>query len=168
MMPPLIAGLFHTLKRNVGVPAQAEVTTAALRGLDGKPAAIEDHVGNGQWCVVVIWATTCHLCATEIPKYGAYYASEPEPKFSIVGVSLDGLARKSAIVETMARWNMGFPSLVAEIPDFQLAYRHPTKASHYDTPTFMLFNPSGQLMKLDLGPVWIAALEEFIRNDSLE
>lgn len=167
-MGPLIAGLFHALKRNVGLPAQAEVTTAALRDLDGKPAAIEDHVGNGQWCLVVIWATTCHLCASEIPKYGAYLASEPEPKFSVVGVSLDGLARKSAIVESMVRWHMGFPCLVAEIPDLQLARRHSTRNFRYDTPTFMLFNPSGQLMKLDVGPVWIAALEEFIRNDSLE
>lgn len=167
-MRPLIAGLFHTLKRNVGLPAQAEVTTAALRDLDGKPAAIAEYVGNGQWCLVVIWATTCHLCASEIPKYGAYYVSEPEPKFSVVGVCLDGLARKRAIVESMVRWKIGFPCLVAEIPDLQLAHRYSTKASRYDTPTFMLFNPSGQLMKLDVGPVWIAALEEFIRNDSLE
>lgn len=163
-MRPRITDFFHALKLNCRLPEQAALTTSTLRDLDGNSAAIDHHVGKGQWSLVVIWASSCHICASEIPRYGAYYASAPDPKFSIIGVALDGYARKGAIVETMARWNMGFPSLVAERPALTWTGGEMRKVSLYGTPTFMLFDPSGGLKKLNLGPVWISQLEAFIRD----
>lgn len=167
-MRPRIAEIFHALKSSCGLSGQAEITASALRDMAGTPTTIDDQVGRGRWSLVVIWATTCHICASEIPRYGAYYASAPEPKFSLLGIALDGFARKDRIIETMARWNMGFPSLVAERPALQWPCANLRKASLYGTPTFMLFNPSGQLKKLNLGPVWISELEAFIRDDGFQ
>ncbi len=163
-----IAALIDNLRLSCLLPAQAKVGPSALRDLEGRPTTIENHVGRGQWSVVMIWSISCHICASEVPRFGAYYASAPEPKFSILGVALDGYARKAAIVETMTRWNMCFPTLVAEMSEFQCTSSELPNASFYGTPTFMLFNPFGKLMKLNVGPVWIAALEEFIRNHRLQ
>lgn len=165
---PRMAHFLQTLKLNNGLAEQTKIAPTALRDLSGKPTTLDDHIGKGQWALVVIWASGCHVCASEIPRYGAYFASAPEPKFSILGVALDGYARKSSIIEAMNRWNMDFPSLVTERPALPWNCGELRKASPHGTPNFMLFNPSGQLKKLNAGPVWISELEEFIRNDGLE
>jgi len=166
-MRPLLADWLRALKLNCGWPAKSEVTSAVLRDLDGWWTTINEHIGKGRWSLVVIWASNCHVCASEMPRFGAYYSSAPDPKFSILGVALDGYARKKTIVETMARWNMGFPSLVADMPALQWSGRKLCTSSHYGTPIFALFGPSGQLRKLDVGPVWISELENFIREYGL-
>ncbi len=163
-MRPRMAHFLQTLKLNDGLPERTKIAPTALRDLSGKPTTLDDHIEKGRWSLVVIWASRCHVCASEIPRYGAYFASAPEPRFSILGVALDGYARKSRIVGTMTRWNMGFPSLVAERSALPSNCGEMRNASPYGTPTFMLFNPSGQLKKLNVGPVWISELEEFIRS----
>ncbi len=165
---PRIADIFHTLKLNCGLTQRLELAPSSLRDLAGRQTTIDAHIGMGRWTLVVLWASNCPVCASEMPRYGAYYASCPEPKFSLLGVALDGYARRRRIVETMMRWNMGFPSLVAESLALQWTCGEPHEASLYGTPTFMLFDPSATLRKLNLGPVWISELETFIRDHGLQ
>lgn len=166
--PPRIADFFHTLKLNRGLTQRLRLAPSHLRDLEGRPTSIDAHIGRGQWSLVVIWASSCPVCASELPRYGAYYASSPEPKFSLLGVALDGYGRRQKIVESMARWNVGFPSLIAESLALHWSCGEPHEASLYGTPTFMLFDPSGRLRKLNLGPLWISELETFIRDHRLQ
>lgn len=161
---PRIADFFHTLKLNCGLTERLELAPSSLRDLAGRQTTIDAHIGKGRWTLVVIWATDCFVCASEMPRYGAYYASSPEPEFSLLGVALDGYARRRRIVQTMTRWNIGFPSLVTESLALRWTCGEPHEASLYGTPTFMLFDPSATLRKLNLGPVWISELETFIRD----
>jgi thiol-disulfide isomerase/thioredoxin len=165
---PRIADFFHSLKLNCGLTQQLELAPSSLRDLDGKRTTIDAHIGKGRWSLVVIWSSRCSLCAAEMPRYGAYHAASPDCKFSLLGVALDGFARRHRIAETMTRWNLGFPTLVAEGLTLQWTCGEPHEASIYGTPTFMLFDPSGTLRKLNLGPVWISELETFIRDSSLQ
>lgn len=166
-MRPLLADWISNLKLNLGIPAQNPVPSAALRDLEGRATSIDEHVGKGQWSLVVIWRSTCRVCASELPRFGAYFSSAPDPRFSIIGVALDGYARRGRVVDTMKQWNLDFPTLVAETPGLHWTPQESRAASVYGTPTFMLFEPSGRLKLLKIGPVFIASLEKFIRENSV-
>lgn len=47
--------------------------TARMMGTDGKPYALNDFIGKGQWVVVNVWATRCPYCREELFALGNFH-----------------------------------------------------------------------------------------------
>ena len=59
---------------------------------------------------------------------------------------------------------MSFDNLIGELTVVAFNYEASTEEPLQGTPTYMMFNPQGQLVGHNPGPVKIEALEKFIQR----
>jgi len=147
--------------------ASAESNTATpLKQLDGKSASIADYAGKGKWLVVMLWASDCMVCNREAPNYQAFHDKHKDKDAHILGVSLDGQAKLKDAKEFIKRHGVKFPNLVGEALDIANMYKELTGEDWTGTPTFMVYNPKGELLGAQVGAVPPNIIEGFIQRES--
>lgn len=133
-----------------------------LYHLDGRPAALGDYVGKGQWVLVMFWSTDCAICAREMSGIARFHARHRDKDAIVLGVAIDGRERIPAIRRFLHRHGANFESLVGEPLDIAVGYEQAAQEPFRGTPTFWFFSPEGELLGNNPGPVRIGALERFM------
>lgn len=141
-------------------------TPATTKHLDGKPGAISDYAGKGKWLVVMLWASDCPVCNREAPNYEAFNEKHKNKDAQVIGVSLDGQANVKDAKEFVKRHGVKFPNLVGEPQNVARMYKDLTGEDWVGTPTFMVYNPKGELLGSQVGGVPVKVIEDFIRRES--
>lgn len=154
-----VAFLIMTLS-SPGVMASSE----GLYLRDGSATTLAEHKGSGEWLVVMLWSTTCSICRTEFPKYSRFHQQGKGRK--VLGIALDGRGNLPAVDAFYKSTGATFPTLLADLSTYAGVYRAAAGEDLMGTPTFMLFNPQGQLVGLNPGPMGTEALERFIARKS--
>lgn len=139
---------------------------AAFKDFDGKPQPLADYIGKGKWTVVMFWASDCRVCNAEIGQYIQFHQDHKDKDASILGVSLDGQARLEAARDFIKRHAVPFPSLVGEPEEIANLYQSLTSSHWLGTPSFLVYNPAGQLMAAQAGAVPPDLIEKFIQENS--
>ena len=44
-----------------------------LQHVDGQVVDLDDFRGDGRWLLVMLWATTCHICEMQKPDISAFH-----------------------------------------------------------------------------------------------
>lgn len=140
--------------------ARASVAEQGLYSPDGASTTLDAHLVGGDWMVVMLWATNCSICVTEFPKFSRLH--EEGHGRRVLGIALDGANNGAAVDAFYARTGAKFPTLLADLSVYRGSYRTITGEELKGTPTFMLYNPEGRLVGLNLGPMRVEALERFI------
>lgn len=142
--------------------ALAKAPDMDLRTLDGRRSSLDEYVGKGKWTLVMFWATDCGICKREMPVLSAFHDKHKGTKATVLGVAIDGMDKVDAIRASMRLHQASFPTLVGELGvvgiNFELAAGEPLRG----TPTFLMFNPSGELVGVNPGPVRPEAVEAFM------
>ncbi|MBX2824352.1 MAG: TlpA family protein disulfide reductase [Gammaproteobacteria bacterium] len=142
---------------------------SAFKGLvdpEGEPASLSNTIGNGKWTLVMVWATDCHLCTEQKPKISAFYNEHKDDDANVVGIAIDGPKKLKLVREYLAKHKPTFPNYVADIRTLGLTYQNLTEEQFRGTPTYLLFDPSGELKGNNPGPVTVAGVEKFIASHS--
>lgn len=137
-----------------------------LVDVDGNKVTTAANLGNGKWQLVMIWATNCHVCAEMKPKLSEFHNEHKDIDAQVYGVALDGHDRIDEVKQYMQRHNVSFPTFVGELglvaANFELNSQVPLRG----TPTYLLFNPAGELMAIDYGMLNIDAIERFMARNT--
>ena len=150
----------------VSTAAKAETASIAIfSDFDGKPAKLESYTGNGRWLVVMIWASDCHICNAEAVSYEQFHRAEHNANVRVLGISMDGEDKKSAARKFIERHKLSFPNLIGEAGMVALFYASLTKESLRGTPTFLVFDPDGELAAAQAGAVPVDSVERFIEKE---
>jgi peroxiredoxin len=139
-----------------------------LTDFAGKRRTIDEFSGDGKWLVVMIWASDCHICNTEVPEYMAFHEAHKDKDASVLGVSMDGDARKKEAMAFLDRHLVNFPNLIGEIVAVATLYEELTGSFLAGTPAFLIYTPSGELAAKQIGAVPVKLIEEFIAANSNE
>lgn len=139
---------------------------AELRDLTGKPQKIEDYTGKGKWTVVMFWASDCHVCNAEVDQYVQFDQLHKAKDAGILGVSLDGQARLEAARGFVSRHSVSFPNLIGEPEEIADLFQTLTGSAWVGTPTFLVYNPGGELKAAQPGAVPAELIEQFIKDNS--
>jgi len=131
----------------------------------GKTRHLSEHVGAGKWTVVMLWSHNCSICRRETPALTQFHLKHRASDAQVIGVSIDGHKNKSKAQAFMQQTGMGFPSYIGELVLLAADFYQITGEAFRGTPSFLLFNPSGELMGMQAGPVRVEALEKFIANN---
>jgi len=110
----------------------------------------------------MLWSVTCGICAREVPVYSDFHDAQKSRGIKILGVALDGYEQKESIKNTMRRWDMRFPTLIADLGLFGSDYQIQTGERLMGTPTFMIYTPEGRLVANNTGPMRTSALLDYI------
>ena len=142
--------------------AYADQYERDLKGLDGQATAIQEHVGQGKWTVVMVWASDCSVCHKTAPEIVDFHARHKDIDATVIGVALDGYAAREAVLGFIDRSALNFPNFIAEMPYFALRYETELGERLLGTPTYILFAPNGDLVANNPGPLTAEMLEKFI------
>ncbi len=132
----------------------------------GKQVQLEDITGDGKWTLVMIWASTCHICRLQKPEMSAFHDKHKDSKAKIIGLALDGAQGLDAVNRYIEETKPSFPSYVADGIVIASYYYSVTEESLRGTPTYLLYNPEGELMANNPGMLSVEALESFIEKNS--
>ena len=153
--------LFFALMFFTAASVNAEVT---LQSLQGKPEKLSDYTGKGQWTVVILWASDCHVCNAEAEQYIQFHEAHKNADAQILGVSLDGQKKLDAARDFMKRHDVTYHSLIGEPEVVATMYEDLTGGHWVGTPTFLIYDRAGKLKAAQPGAVPTEIIEGFIRD----
>ncbi|MGI9303940.1 MAG: TlpA family protein disulfide reductase [Gammaproteobacteria bacterium] len=137
-----------------------------LRTLDGEPATLNDYVGKGQWTLVMLWATDCPVCKKQKPEISSFHNKHKNSDANVIGIALDGYENIDDIRAYLREHQPSFPSVVGDLALVAFNYQAVTEEPLLGTPTYLLFNPKGELIGNNAGPLRPEAIEIFIEGHS--
>jgi len=155
-----------TLLSGASVTASENAPFADLVDIDGKPVTTQADVGIGKWQVVMIWSTNCHVCAEMKPLLSDFHDKHKDSDAVVYGIALDGAERLGAVQQYMQSHKVTFPTYIGELGLIAINFEINAEVRLSGTPTYMLFNPTGELVAIDYGMLEIDALESFISRSS--
>jgi len=145
--------------------AQAD-NVPVFQTLDGKESNLENHLGQGKWSVVILWAHGCHVCNQEAEQYAQFHDDHIEKNAGVLGISIDGLDEREQAQEFVIRHDLPFPNLTAETEAVMRWYQGQTGAPFLGTPTILIYGPAGKLKAAQAGAVPTEIIEKFIAENS--
>jgi len=165
-----------SLRTLISLPAAMVVAVAlfsgvaladsAFRDMQGNITTLEDQQTPGQWTVVMIWASDCHICNKEVGEYSAFHQKYIDKNANIVGISIDGKEGKADAEAFIERNKVLFPSLIADISAVANWYQMRTGEAFRATPTFVLIDGKGEVRAAQAGAVPTKIIEDFIASNS--
>ena len=144
----------------------AQAASAPFTDFDGQPRTIESFAGDGKWLVVMIWAHDCHVCNMEVENYAHFHETHKDNNARILGVSMDGQAKRAEAEAFSERHDLPFPNLIGEPATMMLHFAQLTGSSFRGTPTILLFDPEGTLTAAQAGAVPPESIEKFIARQA--
>ncbi len=147
-------------------PAQDEAPATALQDFDGRPRSLQEFTGQGKWTVVMIWAHDCHVCNEEVESYEDFHRRHRDTDATVLGISMDGQEKKKQARDFIRRHGLTFPNLIGELEAVADLFTELTGVQWVGTPTYLIYNPAGQLVAQQIGGVPARMVEDFIREQS--
>lgn len=161
MNKKLITGLF-LLTALVWSGLLAAVPSAGFFSFDGKPTPLESYTGNGNWTVVMFWASDCTVCNAESQQYVEFYERQKDNGIQVLGISLDGQQKQADAEQFIERNGISFPNLIIDPQQGADFYTSKTGENWIGTPTFMVYAPKGELKAAQIGAVPVKLIEDYI------
>ena len=141
--------------------------TGQLYDLQGRQRNLSEFIGQGQWTVVMFWASDCHVCNAEVHDYVLFHDAFHDKQAAVLGISLDGHARKAEALRFIDRHMVDFPNLIGEPGTVAKLYTRLVGEPWLGTPSFLVFSPAGELRARQVGAVPAELIEAFIERESV-
>ncbi len=125
---------------------------------------LDDHRREGQWLVVMIWAHDCEVCEREVGDYQDFHRRHADTDARVLGISLDGEQYRENARQFVDRHGLEYANLVGE-PETVVGYYQVVTGSRWiGTPSFLIFDPDGELRAKQAGAVEVEIVENFIAD----
>ncbi len=153
---------------NLPLSASVAASPPLFSTFDNKPANIADYIVDHKWLLVVIWASDCSICNREAYTYVDFHFKHEESDARVLGISIDGQAKKKAAESFIKRHNINFPNLIGEPDKIADWFEKLTGQNWMGTPTLLLYSPDGELRVQQIGAIPLELVEKFIQRNSLQ
>ena len=135
-----------------------------LTDFNGSPQQLTKYTGKGKWLVVMIWASDCHVCNAEVHNYVDFQTFHSQQDATVLGVSMDGVAKKKDALAFIKRHEVNFPNLIGEPEAVAKWYTQLTDRPWVGTPSFLIYSPAGELKAQQVGAVPPELIEAYIKS----
>ena len=148
-----------------GLLAPQAQADSVLRDMRGQITTFDEQQVPGQWTVVMIWASDCHVCNQESGQYAKFHAQHAGHAANIVGMSIDGWSGRENAQAFIDRNGVNFPNLIGDAEAVAGWYAMETGEPFIATPTFVVFGPEGEIRAAQAGAVPPKVIEDFIKTN---
>lgn len=149
--------------RLLGLLLALPASAWGMQDFQGHEQALSDRIGqDDQWRVVMIWESGCPACNHVAHRYVDFHEFNTDQRAAMLGISIDGPGRQADAEAFVARHQVPFPNLIATPREIAGLYRSLTGKPFRGTPSFLVFDPQGQLRAFQTGPVPTDMLDQFI------
>ncbi len=133
---------------------------------DGKSHLLNEYLGKGKWTIAMIWASDCQICNKEAPNYEAFHNKHKDKDAVMLGISMDGKEGMKDALGFINKHKLTFTNLVGEGEDIGAMFYDMTGVNFAGTPTFLIFDPKGELKVQQIGAVPVEMIEDFLQQQS--
>jgi len=165
-MKHMILSLALAVTMLVGGDAMARASDFEVRTLDGDSVPISRYFEPDKWTMVMMWTTYCGTCRSQYPAVSEFHDKHKNSDAKVIGLSLDGFAEVEKVRAYIAKKPMTFESTIVEVEALRSAYKALTEESFTGTPTYLMFNPAGDLVAHVPGLITVEDVERFIAENS--
>ena len=152
----------------VTTAASAGPSAVSLETLEGTPATLEQFTGQGQWLVVKIWASTCHVC-NETAHEMVALSRQRKDNLQVLGIAVDGHHNRPGVLAFIERHALNYPTLLDDGRGAADIYRRGVGRDWGGwTPTFLIYSPTGQLVAQNVGAVAASDVMRFVDSYQAE
>jgi len=152
----VILSMFMTAIAWAGTPS------IPLHDLDGRERNVNEFIGHAKWTIVVVWAHDCSICVREIGEMASLHAARKDKDAMVLGITLDGAKHLKEARLFVKRHKLPFMSLITE-PSQEVMIKFGA-GEFVGTPTYYIYNPQGEIVGQNIGPLTRAEVEEFITS----
>lgn len=145
--------------------AAGRASDIEVRTLDGDTVPLSRYFEPGKWTMVMMWTTYCGACRSQYPAISAFHDKHRDSDAKVVGMSLDGFAEAAKVRAYVKEKPMTFESSIVEAEAIQAAYKALTEEAFTGTPTYLMFNPAGDLVAHVPGLIAIEDVERYIAEN---
>ena len=107
---PTVAPVIARLENARNVAVGQRFTDFTLPNPEGNEVSLSDFAGQGNYTLIVFWATWCGPCIQSVPQLREIYARYQNREFQMVGVSFD--RSHDALVNGIRELNITWPQMV--------------------------------------------------------
>lgn len=147
----------------LAVAIAAAAPDVALKDLNGRERNVNEFIGRGKWVALTVWAHDCHVCAAEIHEMAEFHRAHKDKDAVVLGVSIDGYAKRKQAQAFVERHKLPFTNLIAE--PMQAIIVKFGAGELVGTPTTYLYDPKGRLAAMTVGPVSRRDIESYIERN---
>jgi len=134
-----------------------------LISVDGDNTAVHPDIGQGKWTLVMLWATTCHICEIDKPKFSKFYDKHKDGDLiDVFGIAIDGHNQLPEVQRYLASRDVSFPNSVGEFLTVGSSMVEIAEEPLRGTPTYLLFDPEGEIKGVHAGHLAPDKVELFI------
>ena len=156
--------LAKTLFLSIITAAVFSTAANAFTDFDGEKTTIEENIGNGKWTIVEVWSSNCHACRSHMPDMVKFDGKLDNVR--LLGIALDGQPGKEDAQDMIDEYKMPFTNILSNPIELNAWMEVNAEEGLIGTPTFMIFNPEGQLKALQAGILPTTSLEKYIKANS--
>lgn len=150
--------VFASLQANAAVP------DIKVRDTSGKIHNVNQFIGKGKWTVVMFWAHNCPICNQEVEQMTFFQDDHRDKDATVLGISMDGFDQVEKSKAFIKRHDLNFPNMLIELSSKE--FNKFGGGRYVGTPTFYLYNPAGELVAKNIGPVSPEDIEKFIKPNA--
>lgn len=129
----------------------ASAQAFVLQAESGERTNLLNFVGDGTWTVVMIWQLDCLICEEQKPALNAFHEKYKDNLARVVTVAIDGVEKEAEIIERIEQHAHSYDNLIAFSDVYRRQYQELTGKSFRTAPTFMFFDPAGNLQGTNFG-----------------
>lgn len=129
----------------------ASAQAFVLQTENGERTNLLDHVGDGTWTVVMVWQLDCVICEEQKPDLNAFHEKYKDSLARVVTVAIDGVEKEGEIIERIQQHGHSYKNLIAFSDVYRRQYQELTGKSFRTSPTFIFFDPAGNLKGTNFG-----------------
>jgi peroxiredoxin len=104
------------------------------------------------------------VCNKEAHAYVDFHFVHSDDDAQVLGISIDGQAKKAEAQKFIERHKINFPNLIGEPAVVANLFAQLTGTYFAGTPAFLFYDPNGELRAQQLGAVPIELIEDFIKQ----
>lgn len=138
-----------------------------LKSIDDSEHKLTEYIGQGKWVVLNIWGTRCPPCREEMPELVDFHDEHQDNDAIVVGIAIDfpsyGYANQSEVSKFSEDYLIDFPLLLSDSRVTEKIGLGRLEG----LPTTYIFNPTGQVVGMQVGGITKKILEDFIEKRKL-
>ena len=165
-MKTTLRALALVMLTTVALDAFARASDFEVRTLAGETVPLSHYFEPGKWTMVMMWTTYCGTCRAQYPVVSEFHDRHKDKGAKVVGLSLDGWGEAEKVRNYVANGKMSFDSAIADVDRLLTAYLAITEEAFTGTPTYLLFDPSGDLVAHVPGTITVSDVEAFIAEET--
>lgn len=133
--------------------------------VDGDSKPVHPAIGEGKWTLVMLWATTCHICEIDKPLFSKFHEKHKDGNIEVFGIAIDGHQKLPSVQRYLAARDVSFPNSVGEFLTVGSSLINIAEEPLRGTPTYLLFDPEGEIKGVHAGHLAPDKVEVFIASN---